>query len=80
LQAIIIEKNGLGSRYGFDEEALHREIRGCGFVACHYDPFARQLSDITGGEAANLIYSRNLAAANSRLKTAPPFTLGDLSL
>jgi FkbM family methyltransferase len=80
LQAIIIEKNGLGSRYGFDEEALHREIRGCGFVACHYDPFARQLSDIAGGAEANLIYSRNLAAANSRLKAAPPFTLGDLSL
>jgi FkbM family methyltransferase len=80
LQAIIIEKNGLGSRYGFDEESLHREIRGCGFVPCQYDPFARQLSEITQGAVANIIYSRNVAAANTRLKAAPSFTLGGFSL
>jgi len=80
LQAIIVERNNLGARYGFDEEPLHREIQSCGFTPCNYDPFNRKLFKLSEGAAENIIYARNIPAANERLRTAPAFTLGDLSI
>lgn len=80
LRAIIVERNDSGSRYGFDEEPLHREIQQCGFVPCTYDPFARRLSETAGATSGNIIYTREVITANERLRTAPPFTLGDLSV
>ena len=78
LKAIIVEHNNLGARYGFDEEPLHREIRQCGFIGCNYKPFKRRLFEVGEGARENIIYVRDLAAANERLTTAQPFTLGDL--
>jgi FkbM family methyltransferase len=78
LKAIIVERNNLGARYGFDEEPLHREIRQCGFIGCNYEPFKRRLFEVGDGARENIIYVRNLPAANERLSTARPFTLGDL--
>jgi FkbM family methyltransferase len=80
LQAIIVERNNLGARYGFDEEPLHREIQSHGFVPCNYEPFARKLFRVNEGENENIIYVRDVTAANERLRTAPAFTLGDLSV
>jgi FkbM family methyltransferase len=80
LQAIIVERNNIGTRYGFDEEPLHREIRQCGFVPCNYEPFARRLFEAGESARENIIYTRNVTAANDRLRVAPPFTLGDLSV
>lgn len=78
LKIIIAEKDNLGARYGFDEEPLHRGIREAGFAACNYNPFKRQLFEVDS-TARNIIYVRNQAAANERLKAAKPFTLGDFS-
>ena len=80
LSAIVMEKNDLGSRYGFDEDRLHREIRDCGFVPCKYEPFARRLISTSVQAPSNIIYTRDVAAANERLRTAPPFTLDDLTV
>jgi FkbM family methyltransferase len=80
LQAIIVERNNLGARYGFDEESLHREIRQCGFIPCNYKPFARELTRVGDGSIGNIIYVRDFAAANARLRAAPPLKLGDLSI
>jgi FkbM family methyltransferase len=80
LRAIIVERNDSGSRYGFDEAPLHREIQACGFVPCTYDPFARRLSEAPGAFSGNIIYTRDVDVANKRLRNTPPFTLGDLSV
>ncbi|MEI9959690.1 MAG: FkbM family methyltransferase [Limisphaerales bacterium] len=80
LQTIIVERNNLGARYGFDEAPLHREIQSCGFTSCNYDPFTRKLFKLNDGTAENIIYARDIASANERLRTAPAFTLGDLSV
>lgn len=79
LKAIIVERDNLGARYGFDEEPLHREIRQCGFTGCNYDPFKRRLFEV-GEDVRNIIYVRNAATAGEILKTAKPYTLGDLSV
>ena len=80
LQCIIVERNEMGSRYGFDEERLHQEIRACGFVPCEYHPFDRELKPISDTACRNIIYTRDLNAANVVLRAAPAFTLGDLSV
>lgn len=80
LQAIIMERNGSGLHYGFDEDALHREIRGQGFVPGHYEPFGRRLFQIDESARGNIIYTRNLNAANERLRDAPPFHLDNLTV
>jgi len=80
LEAMIVERGNMGLEYGFDEEALHRSIREHGFLACRYDPFTRQLSATDGSTSGIVIYVRDLAASNQRLRTAAKFTLGDLSV
>jgi FkbM family methyltransferase len=78
LQAIIVERNDAGVRYGFDEDALHQGIRELGFVSCSYDPLNRNLSPIGIQARGNIIYVRDLARARALVKAAPPFHLGDL--
>jgi FkbM family methyltransferase len=80
LQAIITEHNGLGNRYGFDEAALHIHIRSHGFKPYTYQPFERRLRPLGEGEAGNIIYIRNLDAANERLRAASAFQLGALKV
>ncbi|HXB59661.1 MAG TPA: FkbM family methyltransferase, partial [Candidatus Acidoferrales bacterium] len=80
LRAILIEKNGSGARYGFDENILHDEIRRHGFVPCNYKPFERQLISWQEGASENIIYVRDVAAANERLRGTAPFKLRDLSV
>ena len=80
LQAIITEHNGFGNRYGYDEEALHVTIRSHGFKACTYEPFERRLRPLGEGEGGNIIYIRNVDAANERLRTAAAFQLGSLKV
>ena len=78
LQAIIVERNNSGNRYGYDEGKLHREIRSCGFTPCAYQPLDRQLHQLDNDACGNIIYVRDFKAASQRLKLAPPFELGDL--
>ena len=80
LSAVVVERNGCGNRYGYDEEALHTRIRSHGFQACSYAPFARALRPLSAAVAGNIIYIRNRDAANERLRTAPAFTLGNLKV
>jgi FkbM family methyltransferase len=80
LQAIIVERNNLGARYGFDEEKLHQEIRMNGFIPYNYKPCSRELIRVSNETTGNIIYIRDFEAANVRLRAAPPLTLGDLSV
>ncbi len=80
LQAVIVERNGCGNRYGYDEEKLHAEIRSQGFKPCSYKPFARQMYPLENEAVGNIIYIRDLTSANDRLRTAPAFELGGLKV
>jgi FkbM family methyltransferase len=80
LQALIIEKNESGARYGFDEDALHKDIRGFGFKPCSYSALNRTLSRLPDDSGGNIIYVRNFEVAEQRLKEAPPFRFRELSV
>jgi FkbM family methyltransferase len=79
LLAILLERNGSGARYGFDEAALHDRIVDQGFSACQYDPLRRELSVRTeasnGLHPANMLYVREPARVQARLLEAPRFRI-----
>jgi FkbM family methyltransferase len=73
LKALIVELNGSGGRYGFDDQQIHRGLTQCGFAAYHYDPSSRRLAAQEGISGENTIYVRNYDWVRHRLTTAPSF-------
>jgi len=82
LLALVLEMNGSGARYGFDESALDATLVSSGFESSSYDPFSRRLVHLPAEPPpGNRIYVRNREALRDRLRTAPSFTLpGGLSI
>jgi len=76
LLAVIMELNGSGGRYGFDESRLHRQMLEYGFAAFSYAPFERKLVPLNGKNAhsGNTLYVRNAAEVSRRLSSARKFT------
>jgi FkbM family methyltransferase len=71
LCAIIVELNGLGMNYGFDESELQRRFESFGFVAYTYEPFARRLERMQRRPSAgNVLYVRGVEAVQDRLSRA----------
>lgn len=74
LQALIVELNGSGLRYGFSDAQVHEQLVGRGFAPATYDPFDRRLtlcsSPVSGG---NTLYVRNLGEVNGRVRSGPAF-------
>jgi FkbM family methyltransferase len=70
LKAIIIELNGSGARYGFDEEKIHVLLTQLGFTPHNYDPFKRVLHQIDKHGDYNTIYCRDIPFVNDRLKNS----------
>jgi FkbM family methyltransferase len=75
LVAIIIELNGLGSRYGYKDLEIHQEIVAAGFYAYQYDPFERTLVQLQKPGNANTLYIRDLGFVKERLETAKVFEI-----
>ncbi|HEX5170352.1 MAG TPA: FkbM family methyltransferase [Cyclobacteriaceae bacterium] len=69
LQSIIIELNGLGKRFGFQDDKIHEVISRYGFLPYAYLPFERKLEQLTWPfQTPNIIYCRDIAAVQQRLK------------
>jgi len=73
LKAVLMEMNGSGRRYGFDDRALDSEMRRLGFSSFLYDPRSRKLNPNNTRLAFNTIYVRDLAFVERRLRAAKPF-------
>lgn len=71
LKAIIIELNGSGGRYGFDENHIHRLLIENGFNPYSYNPFIRKLTPEEKFNDFNTIYCRDIDFVDSRTKNAP---------
>jgi FkbM family methyltransferase len=70
LKALIIELNGSGGRYGYDESDIHALLLTHGFSPYAYDPFKRELKQMQRYGNHNTIYCRHLDVVTSRLKNA----------
>jgi FkbM family methyltransferase len=73
LKAIIIELNGCGLRYGFEDINIHEQLKSYGFVSYLYNPFKRELQIAEGFGKFNTIYLRDMDLVQKRLKTAESF-------
>lgn len=73
--AVVMELNGSGRRYGYEDTDIHKRMLSYGFTPCAYSPLSRSLSavDMAGRRSANIIYVKDVASATSRLESAPAF-------
>lgn len=80
LRAMIVERSGISSRYGFDEEPLHRQFRELGFTPCTYDGLTRELQTLPPQAQGNIIYVRDVASAQALVRKAPTISYGKFQL
>ncbi|GGG97054.1 FkbM family methyltransferase [Pedobacter zeae] len=72
LKAVIIELNGSGGRYGYDEHEIHLKLLAYGFKNYTYNPFKRELNTI-GLKSDNSIYIRDIEFTKERVERAESF-------
>jgi FkbM family methyltransferase len=75
LKAIIIELNGSGLRYGYDESKIHELLLDKGFIPYSYEPFSRELTPINAYNDHNTIYCRDINFIRERILQAEVFTI-----
>ena len=80
VSALIVERMGNAVRYGYDEAALHHRIQQQAFIPCAYQPFQRVLSRLPADAQGNLIYVRDVQAAQERLRNSPTFSFADATI
>ena len=75
LLAVIMELNGSGRRYGYDEAAIHQTMLDHGFKTYSYRPFTRELAPIgsTNADAGNTLYLKDVDQVTERVRSAPAF-------
>ncbi|MEB2314371.1 MAG: FkbM family methyltransferase [Sorangiineae bacterium] len=78
LRAIILELNGSGSRYGYDDADIVRTLASHGFETFSYEPFTRRLRSLDGKncDSGNTLFIRDESFVNQRVKSAPRITVG----
>lgn len=77
LHSVIMELNGSGQRYEFDESQILKMMLDNGFKTYTYDPFNRILVNLQGKNlnSGNTLFIRDEALVLERLKNAPLFSV-----
>jgi FkbM family methyltransferase len=72
LNAVIMELNGSGARYGFDESRILDMMLSNGFRTYSYNPFSRMLINLEGKNfsSENTLFIRNKSFVEDRLRGA----------
>ena len=73
LNAVIMELNGSGSRYGYDEARILELMFSYGFKTYSYNPLARKLINLDGKNLneGNTLFIRDKSIVEERLRTSP---------
>lgn len=77
LNSILIELNGSGERYGFDESQIVSNLNSFGFKAYAYDAFQRKLTPTSAAEkrGGNTLFIRDVELASRLVREAPRFNV-----
>ncbi len=76
LLGVIMELNGSGSRYGFDDAAVHQKMIEYGFTACRYIPLERRLQTLLSSDTRqNTVYVKDMAEMERRIQSARQYTV-----
>jgi len=75
--AVIIELNGSGTRYGWNDDDTAQMLLDRGFSMVEYDPFRRMLTTrpIRRRDPGNVIFVRGLEAVQERCQTSPAYQI-----
>jgi FkbM family methyltransferase len=76
LKAIIIELNGLGDRYGYDDNLIHENLIQKGFRPFDYNPEHRKLTEIESFGSHNTIYIRDRDFVENRILETKKIKIG----
>ena len=76
LKAIIIELNGLGERYNYDEGLVHQKLLSLGFEPYDYTPNGRRLTPLETYGSHNTIYLRDLPFVRERIESSRAIKVG----
>ena len=82
LIAVIMELNGSGKRYGYDETALHQKMLDYGFCSYLYLPFERKLQPLNtkNNNSGNTLYLRNIEKIKERLQSSLKFMINGIEI
>lgn len=82
LLGVIMELNGSGERYGFDESALHVMMLSYGFTPYRYSPFDREIIALNGKNcnSGNTLYLKNVDKLSVLLKDSPKYDLKQVAV
>lgn len=77
LHSVIMELNGSGEKFGFDEGLVFEAMADHGFGAYAYQPLTRELEAGREGQqrSDNIIFVRDLPAVQARVKAAAAFSV-----
>lgn len=77
LHSVIMELNGSGSRYGFDESRILELMADYGFETYSYNPFDRTLISLEGKNlnSGNTLFIRGKSFVEERLRSSPRLRL-----
>jgi FkbM family methyltransferase len=77
LEAVLIELNGSGEAYGYDEQSIHRDMLNLGFKQCSYNVLTRelQMNVETSWYTGNNLYVRNPKLAQRLVSSAQRYAL-----
>lgn len=77
LKGIIIELNGSGKRYGFDDLVLHNKLLNYGFKSYSYSPYLKKITELNGYGTYNTIYLRDIDFVEKRLTSSRKIKIQD---
>jgi len=82
LCAVIMELNGSGNRYGYDESKIISMMSTYGFETYSYEPFERTLINLKGKNLTegNTIFIRNMDRILERINAAPKIDVHGVSI
>ena len=80
LKALIVELNGSGKRYGYDDKNVHKKLIDNGFRPYKYNPLSRSLSLAETFGNLNTIYIRDIDFVSKRVSEARKIKVNDFFL
>lgn len=78
LKAIIIELNGSGKKYGYDDTIIHNELINADFKPYYYNPFEKSLMKLEYFGSCNTLYLSDIDFVKMRILTAPQIEINSL--
>lgn len=76
LKALIIELNGSGKQFGYEDDEIHQSLLKYGFKPFDYDPINRKLIELSTYGENNTLYLRDINFINARINNSRKILIG----